>query len=121
VIIGLRADEIATNMLKVTGSIRPSARAGTSAQVQEASPETGGMPASAAPYLLAALGGAANVVQVEAFGPRISFLLKNVEAIEAETLRTNGFRGHADLGGGRVQVIADDDLNLLAETLKESL
>jgi PTS system N-acetylglucosamine-specific IIC component len=121
VIIGLRADEIATNMLKVTGSIRPSDRAGTSAQPQEASPGTGGMPASAAPYLLAALGGAANVVRVEVFGPRISFLLKDVKAIDTETLRTNGFRGHADLGGGRVQVIADADLNLLAEALKESL
>ena len=74
-----------------------------------------------APSLLAALGGTANVMQVEAFGPRISLLLKNAEAIEAKALRINGFRGHADLGGGRVQVIAEADLSVLAQALKDSL
>ena len=72
-----------------------------------------------APFLLTAIGGAANVMQVEAFGPRISLLLKNVDVMKAEMLRSNGFRGHADLGGGRVQVIADADLKVLAQTLKD--
>jgi len=121
VVIGLRADEIASNMQKVSGSIRPSGGAGASAQTPQTSPETGGIPASMAPSLLAALGGTANVMQVEAFGPRISLLLKNAEAIEAKALRINGFRGHADLGGGRVQVIAEADLSVLAQALKDSL
>jgi hypothetical protein len=60
-------------------------------------------------------------MQAEAFGPRISLLLKSADAIEAEALRINGFRGHADLGGGRVQVVADTDLNALAQALKDSL
>jgi PTS system N-acetylglucosamine-specific IIC component len=117
VVIGLRADEIAGNMLKVTGSIRPSGGAGASAQACEA----GGMPAAMASPLLAALGGPANIMQVEVFGSRISLLLKNADAIETEALRRNGFRGHADIGGGRVQVIADTDLKVLAQALKDSL
>jgi PTS system N-acetylglucosamine-specific IIC component len=121
VVIGLRADEIATNMLKVTGGIRPAGEAGVSAQASDTSPETGGMPVSAAPFLLAALGGAANVMRVEAFGPRISLLLKNADVVEAGSLRANGFRGHADLGSGRVQVIADSDLSALAQVLEDSL
>jgi PTS system N-acetylglucosamine-specific IIC component len=121
VVIGLRADEIATNMQKVSGGVRPSGGAGTPAQTPQTSPETGGIPASMAPALLAALGGPANVLQVEPFGPRISLLLKNADAIEAQALRSNGFRGHADLGGGRVQVVAEADLSMLVQAMKDSL
>jgi PTS system N-acetylglucosamine-specific IIC component len=121
VVIGLRADEIASNMLKLTGSIRPAGGARASAQTPETHAETGGMPASMASSLLAAIGGADNVMQVEAFGPRISLLLKNADAIEAEMLGSNGFRGYADLGGGRLQVIADADLSVLVEALKDML
>ena len=68
--------------------------------------------------MLKALGGASNIMQVESFGPRISLLLEDVGAVATETLHENGFRGMADLGDGRVQLIADSDTNELTRSLK---
>lgn len=117
VVIGLRADEIASNMRAVAGGA--AAREAPGAQDAEVVPRTVGMEMSAAlaPLLLRALGGENNVVTVEAFGTRLSLLLKDAASVDEEKLRKNGFRGLADLGGGRIQVIAEGDVGGLAAVL----
>jgi PTS system N-acetylglucosamine-specific IIC component len=117
VVIGLRADEIASNMRAVAGGAAACEAPG--AQAAEVVPRTVGMEMSAAlaPVLLTALGGENNVVTVEAFGTRLSLLLKDAASVDEEKLRKNGFRGLADLGGGRIQVIAEGDVGGLAAVL----
>jgi PTS system N-acetylglucosamine-specific IIC component len=111
VVMGLRADEIASNMREAAGESAP--RAAASAQdgaVPNQKSELE-MPTSLAPALLLALGGADNVMTAEAFGTRLSLLLKDAAPIDLAELSKNGFRGLADLGGGRVQVIAKGDVS----------
>ena len=121
VVIGLRADEIASNMQKLAGTARPASESGGSPSTHRTAVKTGVMPASLAGSLLTALGGAGNVRQVEAFGPRLSLLLDKPESIEVSALKSDGFRGCVDLGGGRVQVLADGDLERVAQELKNML
>jgi PTS system N-acetylglucosamine-specific IIC component len=121
VVIGLRADEIASNMRKFAGNAQPSSTAETAVAAPDTYVKSGSMPASLAPSLIAALGGAGNIRQIEAFGPRLSLLLDNTESITAGALLMDGFRGFADLGEGRVQVLADGDLGSLAQAVKDGL
>jgi PTS system N-acetylglucosamine-specific IIC component len=121
VVIGLRADEIASNMRKFAGNAQPSSTAETVVAAPDTYVKSGSMPASLAPSLIAALGGAGNIRQIEAFGPRLSLLLDNTESITAGALLMDGFRGFADLGEGRVQVLADGDLGSLAQAVKDGL
>jgi len=45
-------------------------------------------------------------------------LLNDTASIDEEEFGKNGFRGLADLGGGRIQVIAEGDVGGLAAVLK---
>ena len=118
VVIGLRADEIASNMREVAGG--GAVREAPDTQDMEVLPQTMGkeMAVSLAPVLLRALGGENNVETVEAFGTRLSLLLNDTASIDEEEFGKNGFRGLADLGGGRIQVIAEGDVGGLAAVLK---
>lgn len=119
VVIGLRADEIATNMQRVVGGARPQGGNAPGTASRNPAEADNLMPASLAPMLLSALGGAANVLQAEAFGPRLSVLLADAASIDAEKLQSGGMRGLADLGGGRVQLIADGDMSRVAQAMSE--
>ena len=120
VVMGLRADEIADNMRAVVGSIS----AAKSAKVQERSSDRVGattIPESAGPELLNALGGAGNIIDVEAVGERLALRLKDVSLANESRVRSAGFRGVADLGEGRIHVLAGGDASLLAAGLSRLL
>jgi PTS system N-acetylglucosamine-specific IIC component len=84
VVMGLRADAIASEMQRV-------------AAAGETPP---------ADVLVNALGGAANILEREVFGPRLAVLVRDESAVNEEALLQAGFRGLARLGDGRVQVLA---------------
>ena len=119
VVMGLRADEIADNMRAVTGSLgvedttkAPNSTGQLSATI---------IPVSAVPALLEALGGADNVVEMEAIGERLSFRVKDASATDEKQVRSAGFRGIADLGQGRIQVLAGGDASVLVVGLNKLL
>ena len=92
VIIGLRADEIASNMRRGPGDT--------------------------ADPLIAALGGADNIEKVEAFGTRMSVLVRDSDRVEAGRFSVDGVRALVDLGEGRYQLLTDSDAETLADTLR---
>jgi PTS system N-acetylglucosamine-specific IIC component len=117
VVMGLRADEIADNMRTVAGSLN----AENTAKVQHSAGQVTAttIPASAVPALLDALGGADNVVDVEAIGERLALRVKDASAVDESQVRNAGFRGIADLGQGRIQVLAGGDAAVLAAGLSK--
>jgi len=120
VIMGLRADEIADNMRAVAGSVsgERSAQAALPT-LKKAAPTT--IPVSAAPLLLEALGGAENCIDVKAVGERLALRLNDVSLADESRVRRAGFRGIADLGGGRIHVLAGGDASDLATRLSQLL
>lgn len=103
VVIGLRADEIASKMREALG-----VRSATS--VPKTSPEKNvnlaQVPGSAAQPLWDALGSAANILAADAYGTRLSVTLRNVNDADEAAVVAAGFRGLAKTGPGRVQVVA---------------
>ena len=119
VIMGLRADEIADNMRAVTGQLH--ARESTSMQPSVGQVAASTVPVSAVPALLSALGGAGNVIGVEAIGERLALRVKDASMTDENQVRNAGFRGIADLGDGRIQVLAGGDASSLAAGLSQLL
>jgi PTS system N-acetylglucosamine-specific IIC component len=115
VVIGLRADEIASNMRQVSGGAKsqsqPLAREVSSVETVDE------VPVSLAPALLTALGGSENILQVEAIGTRLSLKLSDIAAIDADLLIENGFRGVAELSEGRIQIPAQGCVESIAREL----
>lgn len=116
VIMGLRADEIASNMRRSAGSARPAPITvkTTGGQQESESTET-------VQDLLQALGGADNIKSVEAFGPRLALELENAEHADPSRMIGLGFRGLARLPGGKVQLLARHDGANLAVALRKLL
>jgi phosphotransferase system IIB component len=71
------------------------------------------------PQLLSALGGLDNILKLEAFNTRLSVQLKNPSLANERELLKAGFRGLADLGDGRIQVLAEGDVSRLATQVSE--
>jgi len=92
VIVGLRADEIASNMRRQS--------------------------VDSSPNLLNALGGKDNIVEADSFGTRLSVKVQDVSLVTAGQFNGDGIRAIADLGEGRFQVIADQDTGTLATALQ---
>ena len=119
VVMGLRADEIADNIRAVVGGKKSGLTVETeSGSGAETLPQ---VELSSGPQLLAALGGMENILKVEAFNTRLSLKLKNPSLMNEDDISSVGFRGLADLGDGRVQVLADGDVSDLADALNETL
>lgn len=120
VIMGLRADEIADNMRAVAGSFSGEKPANAPHRSKsQAAPAT--LPVSAVPLLLDALGGAGNCTDIEAVGERLTLKVKDISGVDEAHIRKAGFRGIADLGNGRVQVLAGGDASVLALELSRLL
>ncbi|HSD68889.1 MAG TPA: N-acetylglucosamine-specific PTS transporter subunit IIBC [Woeseiaceae bacterium] len=121
VVVGLRADEIATALGRIAGQSRPATAA---PRVASAANIVGpqGVPEFRKPEgLLEALGGPSNVRSVTAHGSRLRFLLRdNTLASEAGVLQ-NGFRGLARLENGVAHVLAQSDARQIAEMLHSAL
>ena len=112
VVIGLRADEIASKMRDILG-------ARTSAPAPKAPPgEQGGLPqapGSMAQPLWEALGGAGNILAAEAYGTRLTVTLRRVDDADEAAVAAAGFRGLAQAGPGRVHVVADGGVELVMD------
>ena len=120
VVMGLRADEIADNMRAVTGSSNAE-KPETAPQRSSGQASPSSIPVSAVPLLLDALGGAGNCIEVEAVGERMSLRLKDVSIIDETSVSQAGFRGVADLGDSRIQVLVGGDASALANELSSLL
>lgn len=116
VIMGLRADEIASNMRHAAGSAKPAPSTGavTGGPQEFESPDV-------AEDLLRALGGADNVNSVEAFGPRLALELERPEQADEAQIASLGLRGLARLPQGKVQLLARHDGAHLAAALQKLL
>jgi len=93
VVIGLRAEEIAGNMR-----------------------DSGADPAA---RVLAALGGRDNVEQADAFGTRLSVLVRDASRVRAGALAGGGLRVLVEVGERRYQLLADGDTATLAAGLRD--
>ncbi len=117
VVMGLRADEIADNMRAVAGKPGVENKENTRQSPNPVVVTT--IPASAVPALLDALGGANNVVAVKAVGERLALQVKDASATDESLVRSAGFRGIADLGEGKIQVLAGGDASVLVAGLSK--
>jgi PTS system N-acetylglucosamine-specific IIC component len=117
VVMGLRADEIADNMREVTAGSsveNPSKEQHSTSQAVATT-----IPVSAVPEMLDALGGADNIVDMEAIGERLTISVKDTRATDERRLLKAGFRGIANLGEGRMQVLTGGDASTLHKRLSE--
>jgi len=117
VVMGLRADEIADNMRAVAAGSSVEKPAKVQRSTGQAVATT--IPVSAVPELLDALGGADNIVDVEAIGERLTLSVKDARAPDERRVLKAGFRGIANLGEGRIQVLTGGDASALLERLSE--
>ncbi len=119
VVMGLRADEIAGNIRDVLGTLkaRPLGTPDDSAK----NTATSQVPLSMQPGLLTALGGLENIIRLEAMNTRLQLKLASTGSVNEEALRNAGFRGMADLGDGKLQILANADVSDLADNINELL
>jgi PTS system N-acetylglucosamine-specific IIC component len=101
VVLGPIADQIAREMREVISASPPAVAV---VAVEAPKPPTRGDPAFAA-AVLAALGGAGNVGQVEAASNRLLVSLIDLAGVDEAALRKLGVRGVAHLAARRVQLI----------------
>jgi PTS system N-acetylglucosamine-specific IIC component len=92
VIIGLRAEELAGHMRNAS--------------------------ADPAACVLSALGGRANLEQVESFGTRLSVRVRDGSGVRPGKLSVAGLRALVDVGDRRFQLLADADTSALAAALR---
>lgn len=119
VVMGLRADEIAGNIRAAVGGMKAGSPADRGAIRSVKTSQEAGI--SAVRQLLAALGGGKNILSMKAYNTRLSLQLKDSSLTNEDGLRSAGFRGLADLGDGRIQVLADGDVSGLAKKINENL
>jgi len=91
VIMGLRADEIAGNMRRAGSG--PAGR------------------------VLSAMGGRDNLAEVEYFGTRLSLQVSDASKVQEDMLAGSGIRALVKVGEGRFHLVADSDVQNLADEL----
>jgi len=120
VVMGLRADEIAGNIRHAVGNTKTGIAARTETLGPVEPPENE-IDLSVAPKLVAALGGAKNILKLEAYNTRLSMQLNDPSLVNEAELYSAGFRGLADLEDGKVQVLAFADVSALSEKIREDI
>ncbi len=116
VVMGLRADELAGKLRQAAGPMTAAAAESAAPEMKATVPAVSGT--QLAP-LLAALGGAANVLAAEALGTRLALRLADPEQVDQAALQAAGYRGFAQLDGERGQVICGEDCAPLAAALNQ--
>jgi PTS system N-acetylglucosamine-specific IIC component len=112
VVLGPIADEVAREIRGAIGAPAPSLIAAAKPAVAVAPTDT-----TVARAVLAALGGAANVRQVEAAANRLLVALADPALIDLAALRANGMRGLARIDQDRAQLIFASDTQPLAAAM----
>jgi PTS system N-acetylglucosamine-specific IIC component len=113
VVLGPIADEVAREMRDSLGG----AAAVVAAEVVVAAPVAGEADTAAAPAILAALGGRANLRDVEAAANRLLVGLADAGAVDAAALKRAGMRALARPAPGRAQLVFGGDAAALAGAL----
>lgn len=121
VVVGLRADEIATAMSRIASRPRTAIVASKPASSSDGfgAPPTGMCQESS--LLLEALGGVSNVRGVSAIGTRLRVLLQDSTLASEALLLQLGFRGLAMPEDGVVHVLAEHDAEPIAEMLHSAI
>ncbi len=122
VIVGLRADELADRIRKAAagkGEVRRSPASGNAPPSSLAAGGSGGAVISdeAIATLLRALGGRANLLQVEALGTRLSIVVEDTQRLDRELLMEAGYRGLMEAGPGRFHVLCRESAAPIARGL----
>ena len=113
VVVGLRAEAIATGMRAITQHVERRA-AGDAAESPPASAASSGTcDAPDGEALLAALGSATNVASVDAFGTRLCVKVYDRALIDEAAVLDSGCRGIADSGDDRIQLVLHDSAHAL--------
>ncbi|MBB5714567.1 N-acetylglucosamine-specific PTS transporter subunit IIBC [Sphingomonas aerophila] len=68
---------------------------------------------------VAALGGAANIAELDACTTRLRLVLHDAELVDAQGLTSLGARGTLNLGRGRVQVVVGPEADQLAAAMRQ--
>jgi PTS system N-acetylglucosamine-specific IIC component len=113
VVLGPIADEVAREMRDALGAPAPKPALATAKAAPLAAPADGAL----ARRVLAALGGADNLRQVEGGANRLLVALGDVSLIDLEALKAAGLRGLARTAPGRAQLIFASDARPLAEAI----
>jgi PTS system N-acetylglucosamine-specific IIC component len=119
VVMGLRADEIAGNIRATIGSSQ--ATTSSLAEPVGSASTTSMVDVSSVPQLLHSLGGVKNILTLEAINSRLSMQLKDTSLIDDKSVVSVGFRGIANLGDGRIQILADGDVSELAKKINKDI
>lgn len=121
VVIGLRADEIAANLRRAAGREADSGGYGKPPVAIDGRTSKGAGEFGNIRELLQALGGAGNILDIEAIGTRLQVTLKNQSVADASRVVDIGLRGLAILNGGKVQVVAGGKAGPIARQLQALL
>jgi PTS system N-acetylglucosamine-specific IIC component len=113
VVLGPIADEVAREMRDALGAPAPQPVVAAA----RPAPVVGAADGALARTVLAALGGADNLRQVEGAANRLLVALGDVTLIDVEALRAAGLRGVARTAAGRAQLIFASDAVPLAEAI----
>jgi PTS system N-acetylglucosamine-specific IIC component len=116
VVLGPIADEVAREMRDALGAPPPPPAIASSRPSAAAAPGDGALAAA----VLAALGGAANVRQVEAFANRLLVALADAALIDGDALKRAGLRGLARIGQDRAQLIFPMAAEPLAAAIRQN-
>ncbi len=117
VIIGLRADEMAGHLRRAVGDTAALAPAAAPVQAGPRQPRQQDAAADDVERLLGALGGRDNLLSAQALGTRLSLRLKDAGKADEHALLAAGYRGLAQAGEGRVQLLCTYQAESLARAL----
>ncbi len=121
VVVGTRADDIASRIRKITDSGTPVPSPAQSRISDFAGQGTMVPPFEHAPDLIAALGGANNIERIEVFGARLTILLRDPDRADEVRAVDTGIRGIALLPDRRVHVLTCGNASAIEGAMQNEL
>ena len=121
VVVGTRADDIASRIRKVTDRATAAPRAATRQASGLSGRSTIALPFERAADLIAALGGADNIEQIELFGTRLSIVLRIPDRADDVRAVDTGIRAIARLPDRRVHLLASGEATAIERAIRKEL
>ena len=119
VVVGLRADAIAADLRRVASA--PGAPEATASTALPTKPGQQALTAENVQRLLGALGGGANVLEVETIGTRVRLRLRDTSHVDTAAVAECGLRGAAIVGHGVVHLLADENPEPIVQGIEDSI
>jgi phosphotransferase system IIB component len=120
-VVGTRADDIASRIRKVTDRGTAAPRTATRQASGLSGRSTIALPFERAADLIAALGGADNIEQMELFGTRLSIVLRIPDRADDVRAVDTGIRAIARLPDRRVHLLASGDAAAIERAIRKEL